>query len=770
MRFRLLLGLLGLLSVVVWTGSAAGDPSAGPHICSSAGQALTGTYYGDLKVKGNAYVPAGASLEVIGDLTLAPGSCLDAFSTATVTLDADVIVRDGATLALGCTPQSIGPVPPCGTTTTHDTVYGSITAHNPLTMYLDGDTIRGDVISHGGGPGRTLSPYVNFPIKDNTILGDVVVTDWQGAWFGLLRNHINGSVKLANITGVAIGDDGTLDSTEVTDNSILGSLDCHGNFPPAQVGDSGGGPNSVFSWTTGECATMGSAVGAVPINGQPAPSAPVPSVTGPVDGTIPPAPLAGAGTTSVTPDVLSAFGYRQQELFFSGTASAYDFSGAPTADGQWSVTPVSGSAKPYTSKLEVFMPTNPHRFSGNVIVEWENVTAGWDYLPDMIIQHATAFSEGDAIVAVDAQFVGVENAILNDPSRYSSLSHPGDSYAWDIFSQAGMAVWDDYDQVLGGLQPRDLIADGESQSATYLSTYIDGFAKLFNVYDGYLVHSRGANIAPLQRAPGNSTVVSNNTTFASVSVPNGNVGLTNVSTPANAQSRTDLLAPVVYLQSQTDVFSPPYGLLGYGPATQPDSAGFRLWEVAGSAHSDICLADLCPSDAGAFSTDQGRFDDLLDPTKTFSVFPPCGSPINAGEEGYVQDALLVQLINWVLTGGVDGGTPVASPPLFQGQTPGEASAGSPQLDSFGNILGGVRNPAVDVPLAQLTGMPNTPGLCSLLGTTVPFDSATIHALYPDHGTFVSKWTQDVASLKHDGYLTKDDAADLVHAAAISSVP
>jgi len=509
---------------------------------------------------------------------------------------------------------------------------------------------------------------------------------------------------------------------------------------------------------------------AVPINGQPAPSAPVPSVTGPISGTIPPAPLAGVGATSVTPDVLSAFGYRQQEFFFSGTANAYGFVGTPTADGQWSVAPVSGSAHAYTSKLEVFTPTNPQRFSGNVIVEWENVTAGWDYLPDLIIHHATAFSEGDVIVAVDAQFVGVANAILNDPSRYGSLSHPGDSYAWDIFSQAGMAVWNDDAEVLGGLTPRALIADGESQSATYLSTYIDGFAKVFNVYDGYLVHSRGANVAQLQRAPGNSTVVSNNATLASVSVPNGNVGLSQINAPANARSRTDLLAPVVYLQSQTDVFSPPYGLLGYGPATQPNSAGFRLWEVAGSAHSDICLADLCPSDAGDFSTDEGRFNDLLDPTNLFSVFPPCGSPINAGEEGYIQDALLVQLIRWVTTGGVTGGTPVSSPPLFQGQTPGEASAGAPQLDGHGNILGGVRNPAVDVPLATLTGMPNTPGLCSLLGTTVPFDGATIHTLYPNHGAFVSKWAQDVAALKHDGYLTNDDAAALVHAAAIADVP
>lgn len=508
----------------------------------------------------------------------------------------------------------------------------------------------------------------------------------------------------------------------------------------------------------------------VPIHGQPAPSAAVPTVTGPISGAIPPAPLAGLASTSITPEVVAALGYRQQEYFLSGTADAYNFVGAPSADGRWVVSPVAGAAKPYTTRIEVLLPANPRRFSGNVIVEWENVTAGFDYAPDTIIQHVTAFEEGDAIVLVDAQFVGVENAILTDPSRYGALSQPGDSYAWDIFSQAGMAIWKDYRQVLDGLRPVDLIADGESQSAAYLATYIDAFAKRFNVYDGYLVHSRGNDVAPLQTAPGEKTVVSNDQTFESVSVPDGNVGLQTVNAPANTRSRTDLLAPVIYLQSQTDVYAPPYGLLAYGSATQPDGAGFRLWEVAGSAHSDICLADVCPFDAGTLASDIARFNDLLNPTRSFSVFPECGSPINAGEEGYVQDALLRQLTRWVRTGGVHGGVPVTAPSFFEGQVPGESSPGEPVLDSYGNIVGGVRSPAVEVPLATLTGMPNTPGLCSLLGTTVPFTAAQIEGLYPTHEAFVAKWSEHVSELARQGYLTPRDAIDLIEAARQSSVP
>ena len=63
-----------------------------------------------------------------------------------------------------------------------------------------------------------------------------------------------------------------------------------------------------------------------------------------------------------------------------------------------------------------------------------------------------------------------------DPARYGTLNHPGDSFSYDIFSQAGQAVRDHADVVLGGLRPEVLIAAGESQSAGRMVTYIDAVA------------------------------------------------------------------------------------------------------------------------------------------------------------------------------------------------------------------------------------------------------------------------------------------------------
>ncbi|MGO9820995.1 MAG: hypothetical protein ACLPTJ_10145 [Solirubrobacteraceae bacterium] len=257
---RLLLCLGALLVFGLQASSALADPVQGPAICAnpSAEAPIAGNFR-QLTIVGENYVPAGSTLRVRGNLKLARGACLDAFTLGTVKVRGDVIVHRGAILALGCTPGSLGPPltqAPCDGMTTDDTVGGSIIARHALTMYLDGDTIWGNVISIGGGPGPTMSPYVNFPIKDNTIYGNVRVIGWQGTWFGFIRNTVSDNVLLAFNVGVSIGDTGLPDSTEVVTNTIGGNLICFGNSPAAQFGDSGGTPNTVGGRKIGQCADL----------------------------------------------------------------------------------------------------------------------------------------------------------------------------------------------------------------------------------------------------------------------------------------------------------------------------------------------------------------------------------------------------------------------------------------------------------------------------------------------------------------------------------
>ena len=72
-----------------------------------------------------------------------------------------------------------------------------------------------------------------------------------------------------------------------------------------------------------------------------------------------------------------------------------------------------------------------------------------------------------------------------DPVRYGDLAHPGDAYSFDIFSQAGLlAAGAGVEDVLGGLVAERVIALGESQSAGFMTTYVNAVHPLAGVYDG----------------------------------------------------------------------------------------------------------------------------------------------------------------------------------------------------------------------------------------------------------------------------------------------
>ena len=141
-------------------------------------------------------------------------------------------------------------------------VDGNVTAHQPETLYLGGMTVHGNVVSNGGG---NPASERNFPFKDNTVDGNVIIQGWHGFWFGVIRVTVGGNVIVAKTSGTQVGlpdtdFEGILDSTEVVSNVIEGNLICHGNRPPAQIGDAildpGNGSNTVGGNAIGECADL----------------------------------------------------------------------------------------------------------------------------------------------------------------------------------------------------------------------------------------------------------------------------------------------------------------------------------------------------------------------------------------------------------------------------------------------------------------------------------------------------------------------------------
>ena len=93
------------------------------------------------------------------------------------------------------------------------------------------------------------------------------------------------------------------------------------------------------------------------------------------------------------------------EYVASGTATSYRVAGEQTEDGRWKFVP-DGSAK-YRTRIVVRRPADPKDFSGNVIVEWLNVSGGADSAADYDTTYEEIGRSGDAWVGVSAQRIGV---------------------------------------------------------------------------------------------------------------------------------------------------------------------------------------------------------------------------------------------------------------------------------------------------------------------------------------------------------------------------
>jgi hypothetical protein len=450
------------------------------------------------------------------------------------------------------------------------------------------------------------------------------------------------------------------------------------------------------------------------------------AVTGPITGG------NGAVVLQATSFDLAGVGYTQSEFFLSGNASAYVPTAPLSIDGRWTVAPASTA--PYTTRIVVNRPANAARFNGTVVVEWLNVSAGLDVAPEWIYAHNELIRAGFVWVGVSAQAVGVGADKAADPVRYADLSHPGDSYSYDIFAQAGRSIWDSAATILGGLRPRNVLAEGESQSAFRLTTYVNAIHPLTHVYSGFLVHSRAGSGAALSQAP-----------------------QADIPTPQIVQFRTDLDTPILTVQTETDLM-----LLGYLRARQPDSPHLRLWEIAGSAHADHYVANLGATDNGHLTTGLRELNAMLNPPTGTSGFT-CAAPINTGQTHYVLNAAEHVLNRWVNT----GVAPAPAPRLqvTTGSTP------SFVLDANGNATGGVRSPAVDVPVAALSGLGQSGSaqFCFLFGTTTPFTGAKLATLYPSHAQFVRQWTANTVATVVAGYLRPADAAALITAATTSNI-
>ena len=258
----------------------------------------------------------------------------------------------------------------------------------------------------------------------------------------------------------------------------------------------------------------------------------VPTVEGPIPGTAPGDPKSPVLEETYpffsTWVDLARVGYVEEEYTISGTADAYDRTGQRLAEDV-----------PYETRIVVRRPRHERRSNGTVLMEWQNVSAGYDL--DALWNHPHIIRSGYTWIGVSAQRVGVDQLRGWSPTRYGDLDVTGggrftaDELSYDIFAQAAQAVRSPSGtDPMGRLDVDNVIAIGASQSAGRMTIYYDAvLPQVESVFDGF--------------------------------------GFIVGSAPSREGDE-----PVFHVLSETDVRS---------AVRRPDSDVYRRWEVAGGAHS-----------------------------------------------------------------------------------------------------------------------------------------------------------------------------------------
>lgn len=440
-------------------------------------------------------------------------------------------------------------------------------------------------------------------------------------------------------------------------------------------------------------------------------SVPTPIVIGPIAATVPPGhPSHDYPFFSPMTD-LAARGYVEEEFFFDGTATRYDIP-APVnvANTPMTTASVIESGLPYRTRLIVRRPVSQEAFNGTVLMEWQNVTFGYDIDAVWLASSEHIMRRGYAWIGVSAQRVGVHQPGTGlkawSPTRYGSLdltvggTRTDDSLQYDVFSQAAQAVRHPAgNDPLAGLHVERIIGVGVSQGAVRIVAYHNAVHPLAGVFDGFMPLLHGAKL------------------------------------------RTDLGIPAFKVLSETDVWRDQV------PFRQLDSDHLRRWEVAGTAHLDFRTAQ-------SFLPLQTREFGLL-PQPTCTAPPLSRIPL-----AFVFNAAIDHMAAWVKR----GVEPPAGPDIDVDMS------GTIVRDGSGNALGGIRLSQHAVPTALNTGV-NGPltNACRVYGSYVAFDDETLAALYPDHQSYLALVLEATHETQRSGFIVAPDAAASIRDAARSDI-
>jgi len=217
------------------------------------------------------------------------------------------------------------------------------------------------------------------------------------------------------------------------------------------------------------------------------------------------------------------------------------------------------------------------------------------------------------------------------------------------------------------------------------------------------------------------------------------------------ETNADIGVPVFNIFSMTE-----------GNGTQPEGPNFTKWVVAGATHNDRFIMERGMESAVDVGMDVQSTNQCVYPTNDFPAWR-------------VYNAALDSLIKWVL----GGEKPFFGEPLEgNGGMLARFTGGGYELDDNGNVLGGVRSPDIEVPIARhatsnsavnpndfIAGM-----ACGLAGTAEPFTEEKLLELYPTHDDYIEKYIEAADKALEQGIWLKEDYLDAIKEAKNAPIP
>jgi hypothetical protein len=423
-------------------------------------------------------------------------------------------------------------------------------------------------------------------------------------------------------------------------------------------------------------------------------------------------------------DVLATKGYQLEEFLVEGAANAYEMiPGCDlTDDGNWQTRPAESS--PFTTRIYVVRPSDPEDFNGVVVVNWQNVSGGFD----LGAPTGNEIFRGYAWVGVTTQSLalhgfradskrllgsGATVGLLEwNPERYGSLSHPGDRFAYDIFSQIGKAVGPGRDpkqnDPLGGLDPSIVIATGASQSASRLKSYINIAHQHQRVFDGFLLTvCSGACYPPDDRR---------------VELTDGGASI------AEWAFRDDLAEPLFVVNSEAEAWTS-------RAVRQANTDVFRYWEIAGGPHSGggdmMALMSILERDG--------------------VVLAGLGSGSENGNTlnwNYVADAAMRSLVSWIRDH-------VAPNEFAYIEQIDDEPSSSIVRDDLGLAIGGLRVPEIEAPTVIQVGFGDTLET-RMAGRSRALSREELGTLYVSREHYLSLYDEALRTLIRQGAVLSED--------------